>query len=217
MALGDILHHVFVDFENVPEIDLGLVAGKPVQVTLLIGKNQTKLPTSFSLQLHRHAAQVQPVEVGGSGRNALDLTLACYLGQAIQQWPAAQFHIVSGDRDFEPMIAHFVAKKILVARYEAFHLLPFVARPKPASGKKAVPPKNAPPPKPTPVERCDRVIARLTDPANANRPSTRKALLAHLKASLGKESSDAAVADCLARLEQKHGLRFDANNKATWR
>jgi hypothetical protein len=63
---------VFVDFENVHEVDLGLVEGKPVQVTLLIGKNQKKIDLALVQQIRRLAAQVALVEVGASGRNALD-------------------------------------------------------------------------------------------------------------------------------------------------
>jgi len=74
---------VFVDFENVPEVDLGLVEGKPVHVTILIGKNQKKIDLPLVQQIRRLAAQVELVEVGASGRNALDLTLAYYLGQAV--------------------------------------------------------------------------------------------------------------------------------------
>jgi len=42
------------------------------------------------------------VEVGVSGRNALDLTLSFYLGQAVLRAPKALFCIVSRDKDFEP-------------------------------------------------------------------------------------------------------------------
>ncbi|MBI2498594.1 MAG: hypothetical protein HYV75_11965 [Opitutae bacterium] len=76
MPAESFTHFVFVDFENVPSIDLALVAGKPVHVTLLIGKNQTKRETSLSVQLHAHAGQVAPIEVGASGRNALDMVLS---------------------------------------------------------------------------------------------------------------------------------------------
>ena len=116
-------HFVFVDFENVPDVDLGLVEGKPVHVTLLIGKNQKKLDLTLVRQIHRLASQVELVEVGATGRNALDLTLAFYLGQSVHQRSSAQFHIVSKDQDFDPMIGHLVGRTVKVARCEAFHLL----------------------------------------------------------------------------------------------
>ena len=43
MTTPALTHFVFVDLENVPVIDLGLVEGKPVHVTLMIGKNQKKM------------------------------------------------------------------------------------------------------------------------------------------------------------------------------
>ena len=130
MAADSHAHFVLVDFENVSEVDLGLVEDRPVHVTLLIGKNQKKLDLALVRQIHRLAARVELVEVGASGHNALDLTLACYLGQAVQQWPTAQFHIVSKDQDFEPTIGHLVARGVEVARCDAFHLLSFLPRAK---------------------------------------------------------------------------------------
>ncbi|MES1168419.1 MAG: hypothetical protein ABUL61_04545, partial [Oleiharenicola lentus] len=65
-------YFVFVDFENVPTADLGLVEGKPVHVTFLIGKKQTWLDLTLVKQIHRLATQVELVEVGASGHNALD-------------------------------------------------------------------------------------------------------------------------------------------------
>src|SRR5580698_9329683 len=97
-----VLHFVFVDFENVPEVDLGLVAGKPAHVMLLLGKHQKKLDIGLVQQIRRLAEQIELVEVGASGHNALDLTLAYYLGRAVQRDPEAQFYVVSKDSDFDP-------------------------------------------------------------------------------------------------------------------
>lgn len=206
MPANAITHFVFVDFENVPEVDLGPVDGKPVHVTLLIGKNQRRLDLALVRHIHRLAAQVELVEVGASGRNALDLTLACYLGLAVQRTPAARFCIVSKDRDFEPMIEHLSGKGIKVARYGDFHLLPFLA----PAGKPAARPGKQP------EDRRARVIARLRNPASRNRPSSRKALLAHIKASLGKEASEAGAGDILRELCEKSVLTIDSRDKVSY-
>lgn len=197
-------HLVFVDFENVPKIDLGAVEGKAVHVTLLIGLNQKKLDLALVRQIHRLAAQVELVEVGASGRNALDLTLACYLGQAVQRTPAAQFCIVSKDKDFEPMIGHLQGQDVKVDRYDSFAALPFLPQPK----KKAA----TVPVKPT-EDRRTKLIARLSNPHSPNRPSRRKALLAHLKNALGKESSDAKAEEFLRELIAGKILAIDAKDK----
>src|SRR5687767_7742057 len=75
-------HHIFVDFENVSFVDLDAIAALPVFVTLLIGKNQTKIDAVLVQQIHAHANKVRLITLGASGRNALDLTLSYYLGRA---------------------------------------------------------------------------------------------------------------------------------------
>lgn len=199
-------HLVFVDLENVPEIDLGLLAGKAAKVTLLIGKNQKKFDVALVRQIHRLATQVEWVEVGASGHNALDLTLAFYLGQAVQKQPDAGFCIVSKDKDFDPMIGHLQGQGINITRYDSFAALPFLS----PSKKTAVSAKK-------PIEdRRVKVIALLKNPARSNRPTSRKALLAHIKASLGKEASDAKAEDILRELCEARTLTIDPNDKVSY-
>ena len=199
-------YFVFVDYENVPKVDLGLVEGKPVHVTLLIGKNQKKLDLALVLQIQRAPAQVRLVEVGASGRNALDLTLAYYLGQAVQQTPGAEYCIVSRDKDFEPMIRHLCNENIRVARYDTFVALPFLTPPSPSAAAFKMPPPD----------RRTKVIARLKNPANRNRPSSRKALLAHIKTDLGKGASDSVAEDILRELSEGNALTIDLKGKVTY-
>lgn len=118
--MPDFTHFIFVDFENVQDVDLTLAKDKAVHVTLLIGAKQTKVPTKLATQLHTFAAQVAPIEVGGSGRNALDLTLAMYLGREIERHPQVNFVIVSRDQDFDPMITHLKAAGARVERVPSF-------------------------------------------------------------------------------------------------
>jgi len=205
MPIQAALHFVFVDFENVQDIDLGLVAGKPAHVMLLLGKNQKKLDIALVQQIRRLADKVELVEVGASGHNALDMTLAYYLGRAVQRDPEAQFHIVSKDADFDPMIGHLQAQLIKVARFGSFSALPFLPQPKAASVT-AKPPET----------RRAKVIARLKSPAIRNRPSSRKALLAHINTALGKETSEAGAADILRELVDSRVLSIDSRGKVTY-
>lgn len=199
-------HLVFIDFENVQDIDLGLVEGKPVHVTLMIGKNQRQLSLTLVRQIHRQAAQVELVEVGASGHNALDLTLAFYLGQAVQLAPSAQSYIVSKDKDFDPMIAHLRARGVALSRHDSFAALPFLPQPK----KKTVAAKNSLP------DRRAKVLARLKNPTGGNGPSSRKALLAHIKTSLGKEATEAKIEDILNELIAGRYLTIDTDEKVSY-
>ena len=57
-------HFVFVDFENVPSVDLDAIGAHPVHVTLLIGKNQKKLEVALVQQILRLTTRVDLLEVG---------------------------------------------------------------------------------------------------------------------------------------------------------
>lgn len=205
MPTQPITYFAFVDFENVPEVDLGPVAGTAAHIMLLLGKHQKKLDIALVHQIHRLANQVDLVEVGASGHNALDLTLAYYLGQAVQRDSRAEFFIVSKDNDFDPMIGHLLARQIRIARCASFALLPFLEKPKHAVVTRKLP-----------EDRRAKVINRLKNPTFRNRPSSRKALLAHINAALGKESSEGKAADIISELVDTRALSIDAQGRVTY-
>jgi hypothetical protein len=204
-------HFVFVDFENVSDIDLALVEHRPAHVTLLIGKNQKKLDLTLVRQIHRLASQVELVEVGASGRNALDLTLAFYLGQCVQRRSPAQFHIVSKDQDFDPMIGHLAGKGMGVGRYEAFHLLPFLPCSKPSTPTKKARLAIADPAQ----DRLNKLIESFKK-GPAHRPKKRATLLHHISASSGNTLSDTELKEVVAALEQRGAIAFDAKDKVSY-
>lgn len=228
--MNTVEHFVFVDFENVPKVDLGLVEGRPVHVVLLIGKKQTRLDLPLVRQIHRLAAQVELVEVGATGRNALDLTLACYLGQAVERTPGADFHIVSKDKDFEAMIAHLRGKGIKVARHDSFAALPFLAprkklRSKPpfitategAETKPAAAPKAAPPSRLEPAaDRLSQLIQQLKIGGMANRPKKRSTLEHHIAAFHGNKLSPDEVRAQIDQLVRRRVIAIDDKGRVTY-
>src|SRR5207244_2512009 len=100
------VNHVFVDFENVHEVDLAIIGSKTVAFTLLVGPRQTKLDVSLVERLFEHAVSVQLVPLASAGKNALDFTLAYYVGRAVAADPTGYFHIVSKDAGYDPLIEH---------------------------------------------------------------------------------------------------------------
>lgn len=207
---------VFVDFENVPAIDLGLIAGQSMHVTLLIGKNQSKLDFALVQQIHALAQQVELIAVGAAGRNALDMTLAHYLGRALQQHPRDHFHIVSGDKDYDPLIAHLVARGVKVSRHGSFSSLPGLSKSKHAS----TPPKPAATGKaPAPTVALDRrakLIARLSNRTSRNRPASRQTLIAHIKNNLSKDATEATVLATIDELRTRGVLTIDDKGKVIY-
>jgi hypothetical protein len=223
MTTAAIAHFVFVDFENVHEVDLGLVEGKPVQVTLLIGKNQKKIDLALVQQIRRRAAQVDLVEVGASGRNALDLTLAYYLGQAVLRDPSARFCIVSGDKDFEPMMAHLSGQGIKVVRCDSFAALPFLPKPRASNSVKTAvlikpnaPVKAGGPVKADALEdRFERLVARLQN-SSAPRPKKKSSLLARINSDFGNKLTAAEQNEKAEELIRRGVLAIDAKGKIAY-
>jgi hypothetical protein len=220
--LDPFTHFVFVDLENVPGVDVSAGAGHPVHVTLLIGKQQK----SFSLEMVRAAKsmgdRLDLVEVGASGHNALDITLAYYLGRAIGKAPAAAFAIVSKDKDFDPMIAHLQAKGIDLSRYTTFSSLPFLAPAKKSSTKPpfSTPPPTVPPkipktpaaPKPKVAEdKLPKFIAHLRNGPPSNRTKLEHMIAAYFKPSLPVGGMKGVIAE----LQKRKAIAIDANGKVT--
>jgi PIN domain len=206
MSTAAFVHFVFVDFENVQEVNLSLVEKLPAHVTLLIGKNQKNLSLVLVQQIRRQTHQVDLVEVGATGRNALDLTLAFHLGQAVQRSPGAGFYIVSKDKDFDPLIGHLHAREIKVSRAGSFDALPCLPRAK----------KSAPAAAKPFTDRRAKVIARLMNPANLARPSSRDALVANIKTSYGKGWTSDEGDDILRELVERRALTIDPKGKVNY-
>lgn len=209
----NITTHVFVDFENVNDIDLGLIEGKPMHVTMMIGKNQKKLDLSLVRQIHRLSAQVELIEVGATGRNALDMTLAFYLGKAVQKFSGSHFYIVSGDHDYDALVSHLKALQHHVARCATFANLPGLPKPKKPVSKPTATAQSKPAPK---VDRAAKLLERFKSTTNPSRPSTKSALSAHIKTALGKESTDGKIESLIKTLIDEKILQIDAKDKVLY-
>jgi len=224
MANASLTHYVFVDFENVPHVDVGPAVGHPVHVTLLIGKHQK----NFGLEMI-HAAKIlgerlELVEVGASGHNALDLTLAYYLGRAVQISPKATFSIVSKDKDFDPLVVHMRAKGVTLSRHASFDELPFlpvakrVAALKPAASvskplpaKPPAPPKPATAPKPKPAaNKLEKFIEHLRNGPPANRMK-----LEHMIGSYFKPAPAGGIKGIIAELQKRNVIVIDLAGKVS--
>jgi hypothetical protein len=179
------MNHVFVDFENVHEVNPAVIGARSVSLTLLLGARQTKLDAALVEKLMEHAATVQLVRLTTSGNNSLDFALAYYVGRAVMTDPTGHFHIVSKDTGFEPLIEHLRSRHIHAQRHDDFATLAFsgVAKPPSAPLKDLMP-------------RVLEHLARHVD----NRPKRKKTLLSHLRAFLGNAVTEADVVDLVEKL-----------------
>lgn len=188
------LNHVFVDFENVHQINVSLIGSKSVNFILLLGAKQMKLDAGLVEKLIEHATSVQIVRLASSGKDALDLTLAYYVGRIVSTDPASYIHIVSKDKGFDPLVEHLRSRHIRARRHDSFATLSFSFPAKVAVGGAQAEPAS-------PDLALSQVLERLRKNVT-NRPKKKKTLLSHLKSQLGKEATDADVAILIGKLQK---------------
>ena len=220
----DPMHHVFVDFENVPSIDLDAIGGHPVEVILLLGKSQKRLDLYLVQQLHQHAAQTRLIEMNASGKNALDFSLAFHLGRAVAGCPATDlFHIISRDKDFEPLIAHLRAGGIAVTRHDSFSLPAILAVGRPAplpAGRPVLPPGGRPAARsavspPAGMDVVGAVANRLRR-SGANRPKRKSTLLSLINAQFRGQIKEGEAVGIVETLARRGIITIDAKDKVAY-
>lgn len=141
-------HYLFVDYENVQKIDLQAFAGHDLEVTLVVGEQQKNFRIELVQQLLEHRDSVRIVRTGQGGRNALDFILAFHLGQAVAADPRGDFHVLSRDKDFDPLVRHLATQGVRVARHDSLAAVPGFNRPTGSGGSPTKPAPSKPSPKP---------------------------------------------------------------------
>jgi len=193
------MNHVFVDFENVHQIDLSIVGKKAVSFTLLLGAKQTKLDAELVEKLMENAAAVQLVRLAKSGRNALDFALSYYVGRAAITDPTAYFHIVSKDKGFDPLIEHLRSRHIQARRHDDCSSLTFSAK-----SKAPAAPSD---------DLLDVVIKHLSK-KTTGKPKTRATLVSTLGTHLGKKANAARVEELVKELFARNFVRLADDKKS---
>ena len=118
------MNYIFVDYENVQEVDLDLIVGKAVKVFLVVGQRRKTLPSLLARQIHQYHDQVTWIESEGATSNALDLVLAYHVGLQAQADPKGYFHILARDKDYDALVKHLRANSILASRNDEFARIP---------------------------------------------------------------------------------------------
>ena len=179
---------------------MNLIAGKPVRVILVLGERHKSLPLSLAKQLHKFAAQMELVETGRSGKNALDLVLVLCLGEARNADPQGCFHIVSRDKDFDVVIEYLRNNGVLAARHEAFNQIEFLV------------------PKAVATPKTDRVnlLRDRFKAAQVARPKKRKTLESHIQAQFGKALSSSELEETISGLIAAKIISFTAKDEVVY-
>lgn len=196
-------HHIFVDFENVPTLDLSLLQDQPVELLILLGAKQHNLPVSLVKQLIQFKGQAQLVEVHVSAKNALDFVLAYYLGQLACQKPDHSFYIISKDKGDDALVSHLHSKRIKVQRQDELTGIPLF-RQKVSDLKSKVE-----------LNSLERLIELLKQ-SPRSRPTKRQSLITYTNSVFAKKLTAEEVNDLIGKLQQKKLIGFDTTNKVIY-
>lgn len=196
---------LFVDFENVPKVDLGALPAD-VAVPFFFGASQRTVPTVFLKEALKLGERFVPIDVEGQGKNALDFHIAFYLGEYLQAAPAAECVILSRDKGFDPLVKHLVGRGFKVRRVGAIGDAFVAPVPVAASTRaRAAKPRGS---RRSTVAAPQAVVARSTDCAGSdldrakaqlrrmparNLPRRRPRLVAMLTSYFAKKLDTAAV------------------------
>ena len=195
-------NHIFVDFENIHEIDLALVAGKPAIVYLILGEKHQKLAVEIAEQFLKVPQQIRLIKAGKSGNNALDFVLAYHVGVESVADPKGYFHIVSRDTGFDALIVHLKTLHVFARRDESF------AKAFEASERPPIPTNSA--------DLVKEVIARLTKNENS-RPKRKKTLLSQINAYFQKRLTEAELEKIVQKLTTNKVIEIGTKNEVVYK
>ena len=187
-------NYIFVDFENVQEADFDRIADRPVKVTVVLREQHKRLPVDLVKKLLRHAGQIELIETGRVGKNALDLVLAQQIGAVRVADPRGYFHIVSKDKGFDALIGHLKDNGTLARRHASFSEIPLLMNT---------------------AERVDLMSRQLKENPD-NRPGKTKTLKSQIQSMFGRSLSEAEAEDTLQGLVRKKTIVLSSEGKVTY-
>ena len=188
-------HILFIDYENVHNIDLSILQEDDLDIKIFVGKSQNKIPIEVVQEAQKLGKAVEWVRIDGNGPNALDFHIAYYLGKLSQMNGKLEFIILSKDKGFDPLIRHVNHHNIACRRINSLLEL---------SKTQQVFPLN---------DNCmTAVLENLSKIAKNKRPRTRKTLKQHIKSLLRNKMSDQGIDKILDSLFVQKKLS-EENNK----
>jgi len=122
-------NYVLIDFENVHPKNLELLTKHPFKVFVFVGASQTKVPFDLADSMQFLGNDAKYIKISGNGQNALDFHIAYYIGELAGKDADAQFHIISKDKGFDPLIQHLKSRNIRIQREKDLAEIPILRVP----------------------------------------------------------------------------------------
>jgi hypothetical protein len=133
-------------------------------------------------------ANAEYVKIARTGKNAVDMHIAYYVGRLLEKEPSAVVHIVSKDTDFDPLIEYLHAKGSACKRVKSIAEIP-----KHVAARAAIPAAKG-------VKHTPHV-------PSPRRPHAEKLapIIKHLHSLSGKPGTSKKLAQTIANYFKQHG------------
>jgi len=185
------VNYVLVDFENIQPKNMGLLNGGSYKIKVFVGANQAKIPLEMARALQVFGPDAEYIQIEGTGTNALDFHIAYYIGRLAAENPDADFHVISKDRGFDPLIKHLKAQKILCQRSTSIADIPLTKILESAPN----------------LEKVDAVIDNLVR-RKAAKPRTLKTLRSTIKALFTNQIMDEDLDGLIEQLTKRGAIKI---------
>ena len=185
---------LFIDYENIHNIDLSLVQELNLEVKIFVGTLQNKIPLEIVQTAQKFGTAVEWIQIEGNGSNALDFHIAFYLGKLSQVNGNHAFIILSHDKGFDPLIQYAKKQKILCRRIDSLLEL---------SPKQELLPAQS--------ECMISVLDNLSKIVKNKRPRTKKTLHQHIKTLLRNKMSEQGIERIVESLFIQKKLSEESN------
>ncbi len=126
-------HWILVDYENVRPTDFDPERQQDTHILVFLGATQSKIPADLVMALQAFGTSARYIQCAANGKNALDFHIAFYLGDIAPRHPGDQFHVISADTGFDPLLKHMrTAYNVKVQRHATLPEIPRSAKTVPA-------------------------------------------------------------------------------------
>ncbi len=119
-------NYVLIDYENVQPKNLELLSKHPVNIYVFTGANQTNVSLDLADKMQPMGKNARYIRISGNGPNALDFHIAFYVGELAVNAPKGNFHIISKDKGFDPLIDHLKSRDIKINRFNDLAEIPIL-------------------------------------------------------------------------------------------
>lgn len=189
---------LFIDYENIQNIDLPAVRDPNIEIKVFVGKTQNKISFDVVQAAQGFGNSIEWIKIDGEGKNALDFHIAFYLGSLSKSIPDISFIILSKDTGFDPLVRHLNKLNIPCKRINSILEL---------SKTDDLPALN--------TEQMTKVLDNLSRIDKNRRPRTRKTLFTHINALFQKKHDEQEILKIIDSLFVEKKL-FEDKNKLTY-